>query len=245
MGAIDHIQYLEGLEELAASGSLEDFILWPRTPIDDGIQAKIEQRVGVSDYQLDAPISRPALIIGFLKKLIQAGALPNSFSVLDIACGDGIVLWQIQKSFPNAACYGIDCNKGNFPAHAMVERGGVRLYKAYIQHLFRNDVRHPFDVVLMLNTYRDWKAADLRGHEIDLPELANHWFERNALYVILTMEREGRRDLRRLGFSMRTLGKGEDRARLVCASKHKLPRSLVTDIIKRWNKWAYPHPKMN
>jgi hypothetical protein len=235
---IRHIQYLERLEQLAASSNVEDFYLWPRTPIET-IQSKIEQRVGATDYQIQTPISRPAMIIRFLERLCRSGMLADDFSVLDIACGDGIVLWQIQKSFPESGCYGVDCNKGKFPAHSMVERDGVRLYKAYIQHLFKSDAQQPFDVILMLNTYRDWKAADLRGHEIDLPELANHWFERNGEYIFLTMEREGHERLTRLGFSLRTLGKGEDRSNLVCVSKRKLPGAVFSDIFRRLGKWGY------
>jgi hypothetical protein len=238
LAATHHIQYLEYLEQLAAAGAVEDFYLWPRTPIEK-IQTKIQERVGASDYQVERPTSRPAMIIGFLKKLSQSGALQRDFSVLDIACGDGIVLWQIQKSFPEAACYGVDCNKGKFPAHSIVERDGVRLYQAYIQHLFKNDCLQRFDVVLMLNTYRDWKAADLRGHEIDLPELANRWFERNGVYVVLTAEREGHDQLKRLGFSVRTLGKGEDRSSLICASRRELSRVFLSDVLRRWGKWGY------
>ncbi|HUK39571.1 MAG TPA: hypothetical protein VLX11_00955, partial [Candidatus Acidoferrales bacterium] len=98
----------------------------------------------------------------------------------------------------------------------------------------------PFDVLLMLNTYRDWKAADLRGHEIDLPDLANHWFERNGRYLVLTTERQGYDQLKRLGFAIRTLGKGEDRSNLICASKRKLPRAIWSEVFKKWVKWGYP-----
>jgi hypothetical protein len=244
LATVHHSEYLERLERLAAGENVQDFYLWPRTPIEK-IQTKIEQRVGATDYQVQKPISRPAIIITFLKKLCQSEMLPQNFSVLDIACGDGIVLWQIQKSFPQSACYGVDCNKGQFSAHSMVEGEGVRLYKAYIQHLFKNDSEQPFDVVLMLNTYRDWKAADLRGHEIDLPGLANRWFERNGIYVILTTGREGCNQLKQLGFAIKTLGKGEDRSDLVCASKRKLPGAAFAEVFRRWGKWGYPKVKTN
>lgn len=239
MATVHHTRYLQQLEELAANGDVSDFLLWPRTPIET-IQTKIEQRVGATDYQIQRPFSRPAMIVTFLKRLCENKILPEDFSVLDIACGDGIVLWQIQKAFPQSACYGVDCNKGQFPAHAMVERDGVRISKAYIQHLFKSDSEEPFDVVLMLNTYRDWKAADLRGHEIDLPDLANHWFERNGRYLVLTTERQGYDQLKRLGFAIRTLGKGEDRSNLICASKRKLPRAALSEVFKEWVKWGYP-----
>ena len=244
MAAVDHKRYLERLEQLAGRGKAEDFYLWPRTPIEN-IQTKIQERVGVTDYEVGAPISRPAMIIRFVERLSQRGLLPRAFSVLDIACGDGIVLWQIHKAFPESACYGVDCNKGEFPAHSMVERDGVRLYKGYIQHLFKKDSEQPFDIVLMLNTYRDWKAADLRGHEIDLPDLANRWFERNGSYVILTTERQGYEQLKRLGFSIRTLGKGEDRSNLVCASKRRLPRTVFSEVLRKWGKWGYSKAQSN
>lgn len=235
-----HIQYLGRLEELANAENVADLYLWPRTPINDGIQNKIQQRVGATDYEILDSISRPATIIRFLRRLFAEGLIGSHFSVLDIACGDGIVLWQIRKSFLQAVCSGVDCNKGNFPAHSRVQSDGVRLYKGYIQHLFQADPDTPFDVVLMLNTYRDWKSADLRPHEVNLPERANRWFEKNANYVFLTVEKAGYDELQRRGFHIRMLGKGEDRSNLVCVSKQKLPRVLIRDVFRRWGLCRYP-----
>jgi hypothetical protein len=234
-----NIRYLGRLEDLATAENVADLYLWPRTPINEGIQNKIQQRVGATDYETNDSISRPATIIRFLRRLLAEGFIGSSFTVLDIACGDGIVLWQIRKSFLQAVCYGVDCNKGNFPAHLMVERAGVKLFKAYIQHLFQADPDAPFDVVLMLNTYRDWKSADLRPHEVNLPELANRWFERNCNYIFLTIERAGYEELQRRGFHIRTLGKGEDRSNLICVSKHKMPRVLIRDVLRSWGLCQY------
>jgi hypothetical protein len=236
----DHQRYLDALEERANISGGQDLYLWPRTPIET-IQIKITQRVGANDYELKSPISRPAKIISFVSRLVQRGLLKDDFSVLDIACGDGIVLWQVQKAFPNSRCYGVDCNKGKFSAHAMVETDGVRLYRGYIQHLFTTFVDTPFEMVLMLSTYRDWKAANLQNHDSNLPELANRWFENNARYLLLTVDPKGYRQLERRGFSLRLLGKGEDRSVLICASKHRLPRITFQEIWKRsWWKWGLP-----
>jgi methyltransferase family protein len=235
-----HQHYLEALEERAKACGRDDLYLWPRTPIET-IQNKIEQRVGANDYEVKSPISRPARIISFVRRLIQSDVLGVNFSALDIACGDGIVLWQMQKAFPNSRCYGIDCNKGNFASHAIVESEGVRLYKGYIQHLFTSASDRSFDVIMMLNTYRDWKAADLRVHETNLPELADRWFESNGRYLFLTVEQRGYAQLERRGFSLRTLGKGEDRSVMICASKDRLPRMTLREIWKRsWEKWRLP-----
>jgi len=153
--------------------------------------------------------------------------------VLDICCGDAIVLWQIKRAFPQAICYGVDLNKGRFDTHVKVQRDVVQLYRVFIQHLFRTHPDTPFDLTLMLNTYRGWESADLREHERYLPELANAWFNRNARYTILTVTDPQIVSLRRLGFTVKKIGKGEDNSKMVCLSTLKLPDSLLTPYWRR------------
>lgn len=218
-----YTEYLRTLEGLAAQSSKDDLYLWPRTPMGYDHQEKILERVGVSDYDLDNPSSRPALIIRQIQTLIRRGLVSEDFSLLDIACGDAIVLWQIKKAFPLAQCYGVDCNKNRFGTHGMVQREGVGLFNAFIQHLFAGDSPAPFDLALMLNTYRGWESADLRDHECRLPELADTWFERNARYTILTATDRQIARLRRLNLVVTKIGRGEDDSTMICFSRSRLP----------------------
>jgi hypothetical protein len=219
-----HIEYLKNLERVSAECHFEDLYLWPRTPLGYDHQDKIVQRVGVSDYDLEGH-SRPALIIQQIKVLIKHDLIARDFTILDIACGDGIVLWQIKKAFPKAQCYGIDCNKDKFGTHSMVQRDGVEIFNAFIQPLFTIHPEVPFDLAIMLNTYRGWESADLREHERNLPELADAWFERNARYTILTATDPQIGHLEQIGFKVVRLGKGEDNSTMVCLSKSRLPQS--------------------
>lgn len=222
-----HVEYLRNLESLAAQCRQEDLYLWPRTPMGHDHQGEIVERVGVSDYDVDNRSSRPALIIRQIQTLIRHGLVGADFSLYDIACGDAIVLWQIKKAFPQAWCYGVDCNKGKFGTHDMVQLRGVKLFNGYIQQLFASDPPVPFDLALMLNTYRGWESADLREHELELPRLADAWFAHNARYTIVTATGLQIRRLKQLGFVVARLGKGEDDSTMVCTSKSMLPRSFL------------------
>jgi hypothetical protein len=224
-------KYLEDLEQVDSKLNPDDYYLWPRTPIEN-IQEKIIQRVGVSDYDVRNPCSRPAIIIRQIRELIKYGFIGEDFSVIDICCGDAIVLWQIKKAFPLSFCYGVDLNKGKFSMHNIVQRDGVRIYKVFIQHLFRKDPDIPFDLALMLNTYRGWESADLREHERDLPKLADEWFKRNAKFTILTATTSQIESLRQLGFKVKIIGRGEDNSRMICISLLKLPDSIL-------DSWVY------
>ena len=226
-----HVEYLRNLESLAAQSRLEDLYLWPRTPLGHDHQEKIADRVGVSDYDVDTPSSRPAMIIRQIRTLIRHGLIRADFSLPDIACGDAIVLWQIKKAFPRARCYGVDCNKGKFGTHDMVQREGVELFNGFIQHLFASDPSVPFDMALMLNTYRGWESADLREHERDLPLLADAWFAKNARYTILTATKPQVRRLKQVGFALARMGRSEDNSTMVCISKSRLPRSFWRRLV--------------
>jgi len=219
------VEYLTLLEKQDAGSDPDGGVLWPRTPIGGDHQEKILQRVGVTDRDIHDRGARPSMIIRQLEALRSAALLGQEFSVLDIACGDALVLWQIKRAYPQALCCGVDCYVDRFDTHAMVKRDGVRLFQAFLQSVVYQDVAVPFDVVLMLNSYRSWKAAELRDSESDLPERTDAWFARNARYTFVTAKRAQIAQLRSKGFNVTRLGKGEDRSSMACISTERLPRS--------------------
>jgi hypothetical protein len=216
---------LQALEARAAASDLADFYLWPRTPITDQIQDKIRERVGAADLELHHRRSRPRRILAHLNRLLQRGLLSPQFTVLDIACGDAAVLWQIKRAFPEAVCFGFDCHKGRFSLHERVQQDGVQLFRGFLQHLFERNISPPFDVVLMLNTYRGWESADLRPHEQDLPARADVWLENNARFIVLTVTRAQLARFRQRGLTVSNLGRGEDKSVLACFSRLPQPHS--------------------
>ena len=216
-------QYLSGIEALASNSEYEHLYLWPRTPLTPDHQAVIATRVGVGDLAVDDPRSRSALIIRKLRELIadRAPGMSERFRLLDVACGDAVVLWQIKKAFPQAGCHGIDCNKGVFATNANAIEQGVVLHEGYLQHLFAQSPAdgRKFDMTLMLNTYRGWESAALRESERKLPEQADAWFAKNSRFVIVTATQTQIERLRRQGWYVEELGKGEDVSIMICASR--------------------------
>lgn len=221
----NHVTYLNRLEAMASNCDPKQFYLWPRTPIKDHMQEEIIQRTGVSDFDLSQGHSRPRQIISLIKTLLNDGSICREFSILDFPCGDAIVLWQIKKSFPQANCYGLDCNKGVYTTHEMVQRDGVLLYRAFLQDLFINDPVEPFDLALMLNTYRGWRSAGLRASEENLPKLADSWFARNTRFAVITATDIQVSCLIDLGFSAIEIGKGEDNSKMICISRSPLRKA--------------------
>ncbi len=217
-----HAAWFAALEQQFADADAKGAYLWPRTPIHD-IQAKIKQRVGAGDREIAVPRSRPALILRQIVALQGAGLLPAAFSLLDIACGDALVLLQIKHAHPAAACYGADFHAGGIDTHAEVSAAGVGLHRALIQHLFRAPIAPPFDLVLMLNTYRGWEFADLKPEDRDLPARADAWLSANTRFAILTVTESQTKHFRKIGFNLQRIGPGEDNSIMVCLSREPLP----------------------
>jgi hypothetical protein len=226
-----HVEYLKSLEEISLKSDPAFYYLWPRTPIGNDHQDKILQRVGISDYEVHNQHSRSSKIVRQINALIKHRLLREDFSILDIACGDAIILWQIKKIFPKSHCYGIDCNKDKFSTHSMVQSSGVQLFHVFIQHLFSDLTETPFDLALMLNTYRGWDSAELRDNERNLPDLADAWFEKNTRYVILTATSSQTARLLAMNFKIKQLGKGEDDSEMICLSKNLLPNMFWREIL--------------
>jgi hypothetical protein len=219
----NHVAYLKGLEAAALKQDLQHFYLWPRTPIKADLQEEIIQRVGVSDFDVSNKCSRTSQIIRLIRALLNDRLISDEFSILDFPCGDAIVLWQIKRSFPLANCYGLDCNKGRFFTHDMVQRDGVLLYRAFLQQLFVTNPKEPFDLAVMLNTYRGWEFADLREHEQNLPSQADAWFAKSANFTVVTATDAQVDHLCDLGFAAIEIGKGEDDSKMICISHSRLP----------------------
>jgi len=220
-----HQKYLLEIENQGKGSALESLYLWPAVDMwkltSKEIQRYIIQRVGVSDYEVTNPISRPYVMIQQLQALLKKERIGPKFSLLDITFGDGINLWQLRKSFSEASLHGIDCCTDAIDTHEMVKKSGISLYKGYIQHLFATNAPDPFDIIIMLNTYRGWQSAKLREEEKDLPLMADHWFEKNGRILILTATDCQIKRFKKRGYHIVDMGKGEDASRFICLSKEQ------------------------
>lgn len=216
--------WLSELEAQRSSAELDEHLLWPRTPIGDEIQDRIRERVGVSDLDVNDSRSRTARIVAQVRRLMDRGRLPDaSGTVLDIACGDALILTAVRRAFPHLDVHGIDLHIGAFPAHRAAADAGVQLHRVLIQDLFGVVPPTPIDVVLMLNTYRGWENADLSKRDVNLPGEADAWLRRNARYIIVTATKAQLERWRADGFAVGDLGAGEERSRLACIARHRLP----------------------
>lgn len=213
--------WLDGLQGMSGE---ETRLLWPNTPISRDIQNRIKARVGAADVEAHDPRSRPARIIAQLERAVSRTALCAEFGLLDLACGDGIILALIKRAFPNAHVFGLDCNTGSFPDHDRVRANGVRLYKGWLQHLSRRALARPFDVVMMLNTYRDWKAAQLGPEDRDLPTEIDDFLRRHARHAVLTLTPAQQREFEADGWTTEPLGGGEDDSLMVFMTNSRLDK---------------------
>jgi hypothetical protein len=219
--------HLAELESRAALMPAEEQMLWPRTPInDDDMQRIIGGRVGASDQQTGDSRSRPHRIARAVGALTTTGAVPAQPTVLDIACGDALVLLEVKRRVPSAACFGVDLHVGAFAAHRHARAAGVVLRRVLIQDLFAAPPPAPIDVAVMLNTYRGWENADLRKHEEHLPHLADSWFDEAARFVLLTMRGDQVPMWRARGYAALDLGRGEDDSRLTLLTRQPVPSTL-------------------
>lgn len=169
-------QMFRGLEQDTSAG---DTILWPNTQL-SRMQHRIREFQGVADTD-GSPKSRPAQIIAFLEK--QFGT--TRFSILDLLCGDAIVLQMIANSLPCDA-YGIDLQLRKIPSPSHYDNK-LHLYQVSLQKLLPRNPPWRFDVAMMLNTYRDWPSSGLG--QVDARKLkiaTDEWMQKNASMSILT-----------------------------------------------------------
>ena len=243
MMTMDLHRYLKYLEDKAKTSDLQEMYLWPRTlnvKLND-FQAKIMERVGASDYERNNPKSRSYKVIKTLQNLINKNYINENFSLIDITCGDAVVLSELKKAFPKMEAFGVDCFKDKFETHTACYKQGIYIYMGYIQHMFKENPPKNFDCAIMFNTYRGWESADLREHEKDLPELADNYFKNNVKYTFLTATRDQIKQLIQKGFIINLIGKGEDNSLLfiMCNPTHTKAKPLPNNIFQRIRNFIF------
>lgn len=207
--------FLAKIENVGHREKFDSLYLWPRTPMTPHHQDKILERVGATDYDINNPRSRSHSIVTQLQKFIAQGKLDEDFNIVDLCCGDAIVLGMVKSSFPQAFCAGVDCLKGKFETHKMVIDNGVDLYYGFLQNFLDYSPDKKIDVLLMLNTYRGWDSADLRESEKDTPNKFDDWVIKNVKYTVVTATVEQIYRLKEQGKNVKIIGPGEDNSHMI------------------------------
>lgn len=226
-------QYLQNIENMANTVKMEDMYLWPHTPVGKSDQSIICNRCGASDYDFTNKNSRPYKIINSIKNLV------GSFSggVIDITCADALIISRIKLAYPEINVYGVDCAKEEFNYTQDVLDSGVKLYKGYIQHLFKTKPETNFDVAIMLNTYRGWHSAQFKDCDKDLPKIADEWLLDNSRFCIVTAMKNQIKALLKKGANVKIIGKGESDSIMIMFSKKEKCENNILVKIKNYFRW--------
>lgn len=202
------LDYFSNIEKKCRDLNEKDFILWPTTDINEKIQNWIKERYGCED-DINKNGSRPNIISNIISNNFK-----DNLSILDICCGDAIILNQLKIRFPNSTAIGFDINKGKFEQHKESDEIGVHLYYGIIQELFKNDLPEKIDIIIMLNTFRSWHTARLRDNEKDLPEISTKWLINNSKNLILTVNEDQLNYFKSIR-KVKILGKGEEKSHFI------------------------------
>jgi hypothetical protein len=147
--------------------------------------------------------------------LIDNDLLDFRFSVLDLFCGDAVILWQIAGAFPGATCRGIDLR--DYPEHGRAREAGVDIRRVAIQRLIELKSPVLYDVAILLNTWRGWDRAGLSEDDADLPERVERWLIANVRYIVVTATTAQAEAMKARGWWVFDIGRGEDDSRMYCA----------------------------
>ena len=190
----------------------KDYLLWPNTPITTKeIQEKIKQRYGIED-SIMFQNSRPSIIIKEINNLINENKLDNNFEILDICCGDGLILSEINNKFEDSSCYGFDINKGKFESHHYIKK--VKFFYGFIQELFNFNFEKKIDITIMLNTYRNWFSAQVSKKHPNLEYDCTQWLIRNSKFIFLTVN-YNQLDFFKKNYETVILGSGEEDSKFI------------------------------
>ena len=186
--------------------------LWPRTLL-DSIQTQVNKEYGTTDLKWADPRSRPYKVATFLQGMVAKKLLRSDFTILDLCCGDAMVLNHVARKFPECKAYGTDIAK--FDYHKLLVENAT-VYGVALQDVISFEPPARIDVVMMLNTFRQWEHAGLTKEDAELPEWVEEWLRLYAHRSILTATHRQISSFRNKKWTVTEIGPGEGNSRLIC-----------------------------
>lgn len=173
---------------------------WKDTPLND-IQENIKRKQGVYDYETRKGNCRTTIIRKYIKRLIEEGKIEKNFTLVDLFCGDAIIIRLLKQRFKLADITGVDINK--FKEHEEAVKVGVKFKYRFVQKYIKNR-RDKVDIVLMLNTYRNFNTSNMTKRDF---HKINKWIFKVAKHAIVTTSNMKKAKI--YGFNPLKIGKGE------------------------------------
>ena len=120
-----------------------------------------------------------------LNVLIQENKLKENFSVLELFCGNGIVLYMLKQRFPKCIPIGIDLLHFEMWNDINKEYPDVHFIQSNFFDIHKSKLKLDLDVMVTYNTWRGWDKEVGPGTANLLPanEFMN-WAESNFKYII-------------------------------------------------------------
>lgn len=209
---------IQNIDEFLTSIRIKDEIcpekvLWPGTEISE-IQNNMAAKQGATDYSTENPDCRTTLIAKHLLSLILAKKIPIAFTLVDLGCGDAKIIKILKQIFPRANIIGVDI--WSHESHIVAKSFGVKFYYCYMQDIVKHRISPSVDVVLLLNSYRNWEASCVTD---EFRFFLEEWLRENSKHTIVTTLCS-QDELNCRGFSwVVRIGRGEGRSNMVCMTK--------------------------
>ena len=92
------------------------------------------------------------------EKLIQTYNLSSFSKILDVGCGKGFLLYEMQKILPNIELHGIDISSYGIQNAKDEIKKNLRLHKAQEKFVYQDK---EFDLVISLGTLHNLKLSEL------------------------------------------------------------------------------------
>jgi len=94
--------------------------------------------------------------IGMIRQLISNNQLSEDFTVMEIFCGDGSILYSLKQEFPNFTCIGLDLLYHNLWDRIRSLQSGHNFVQIDFYDLLKNEINLNLDLMITYNTFRGW-----------------------------------------------------------------------------------------
>ena len=133
--------------------------------------------------QLTRLSDRADMLLEILSNLINENKLNDNFTILELFCGNGVVLHTVKSKYPKCVPIGTDMLKFNMWDVINKEYPDVKFIQSDFFDIYNSGVELNIDVMITYNTWRGWDNGVGPHTKISKDDFMS-WAEKNFKYII-------------------------------------------------------------
>jgi hypothetical protein len=123
------------------------------------------------------------ILLETLSQLVNENKLNEDFTILELFCGNGVMLHTVKSKYPKCIPIGLDLLNFNMWDVINKEYPDIKFIQSDFFEIYNSDIELNIDVMITYNTWRGWDNSVGPNSKVSKDDFMN-WAKKNFKYII-------------------------------------------------------------